>query len=145
MQQHGDVEEAGAAGSPYYWRAPLRHLPKQVKALPKAALAFLVGAPLFSALMVWMAFAHQPQRVPKSTPEVENLGVLGVLVPTAAGGGASLLDALERLYEQRTELENPGTVEVSERAHHACTRAVLTEMDRCQATALAKTVTVGAL
>ena len=80
MQQHGDVEEAGAAGSPY-WRAPLRHLPKQVKALLSGRVTDAAGPYHTHTLSLSATLSHlENVRVMKYGPTSHLTVTLDILV-----------------------------------------------------------------
>lgn len=78
----------------------------------RAALVAAFSAPFVALLLVGAALSHQSPRAPPEQYQIENIGVLGVLIPSVAGGGSALRRNLELLYEQRVALHNPGAVEV---------------------------------
>jgi hypothetical protein len=102
------------------WGPPVRRPPAASSTAsgtaPRAAIIAAFCTPLVALLLVGAALSHQSSRPPVEKPQIENIGVLGVLIPSVTGGGSALRRNLELLYEQRVELHNPGAVEVF--VHH---------------------------
>ena len=109
----GETEQFDPEGEA--WGPPMRRPPAASTAAgtaPRAAIIAAFCTPLVALLLVGAALSHQTSRAPVEKPEIQNIGVLGVLIPSITGGGSALRRNLELLYEQRIELHNPGAVEV---------------------------------
>ena len=82
-------------------------------AATRGAIIAAFSAPFVALLLVGAALSHQAANpVVERHQQIENIGVLGILIPTVAGGGSALRRNLELLHEQRTALDNPDAVEV---------------------------------
>eukprot|EP01048_Picozoa_sp_COSAG05_P009075 COSAG05_NODE_722_length_7764_cov_6.682322_7_plen_623_part_00 len=79
-------------------------------ASPAAAVAAVIAAPVLSLLLIWVALSHSTPPVRKPTPQVEGIGVLGIIVPSVPGGADDWLpDVVERLYDQVRPADLPNT------------------------------------
>ena len=101
------------------WGPPVRR-PAATSAVagtaPRAAIVAAFSAPLLALVLVGAALSHQTTSPAAEKHRIENIGVLGVLIPSVSGGGSAVRRNLELLYEQRIGLHNPGAVEVF--VHH---------------------------